>query len=399
MPIFEYKAKAKSGKNYQGVMFAKDSAEVAKFIHTHYGFVTGIKKKSERTSFFKIKSAYAELANFCQKLEVFLRVGIPLLTAVNLLNQQLGKDYEKILQDISNKLSDGLSFSECLAKHSQVFPKLLIGIVEVGEASGNLDRVLQEMGSYYWSQNKILNYLMNICLYPLLIFSLLITMSLIFIYKVVPQFLDLYRSLQVSQGLFLQVLKFLHDNIFPLLMGAVFIGIFFIWRLHNKLKQKKFFVEELIFRLPFLQDLERQAEEARFCKVMSLLLDAGVPISTTLLVIINSMNNKKFQQSLVLVSEQISLGVPINVALQSANNFLSVTSLEFIRIGDESGRLVELLLLATEQADEELHNTTKRIKIFLEPVLILVVATFFAIIIVSLFYPLFSLLEEMPVSF
>lgn len=399
MPIFEYKAKTKTGRNYQGTMFAKDSAEVAKFIQTHYGFVTAIQQQSSRINFLQIKSAYADLANFCQKLSVFLRVGIPLLKAVDLLNQQLGKDYEKALQEITNKLSEGASFAECLSRHSRIFPKLLIGIVEVGEASGKLDKVLQEIAHYYWSQNKIINYLMNICIYPLLILSLLLVMSLVFILKVIPQFLELYQSLQVPQGLFLQMLAFIHDSIFLILLSVVFLAICFAWQLRKKIRNKKFFLEELIFSLPFLQTLERQAEEARFCTIMSLLLDAGVSISTTLKVIINSMSNKKFQQRLVSVSEQISLGVPINVALQGANSFLSITTLEFIRIGDEGGRLVEMFLLATQQVDEDLQNTTKRIKVLLEPVMIIFVAFFFAIIIVSLFYPLFSLIEDMEVSF
>ena len=371
--------------------------EVAAFVRTNFGYVTGIQLIRPGFSWCKLLKINRRVRNrdralFFKHLHILLRSGIPLLTALGLLQDKLGREMARVSQVLCVELSKGESFAAALRKEKKIFPQVAVAAVEAGELSGNLTEVLASLQQYFAKQDKLWRFLVNACLYPaiLLLFSAVIVVF--FIVKVLPLFITMYATFNVEQTLILKSVFALREfvvqhyfNVALLVAGS--LG--WIWK-------KRAGLTVLFTWIPWYARLRRLYLEIRFSKLLALLLKSGIPLPEAITTASSTLCDAELQKRCRIFAGSVVRGISLEQAAALAGRLFSATGLAFLKVGENSGTLPEMLAESAAIQEQEFVGEIQNLKTLLEPVLIIVVAGVILLLVMSMIGPLFSLMNQLP---
>ena len=397
MRLFRWQARSSGGRAYNGEYYAESEEQVIDFIRRNYGYVTNIERVKDgrfvrRWFEPRLQFSGKERANFYKQLATLLDAGIPIVKGIEMITGRLGKKYKPVCKRLTLSLQSGHPLSYAMSLQSEVFPEMNISVIEAGEASGQISRVLLSLSDFYKQKDKLIKLVRNVCIYPGFLLCLAVLTFLFFSVKLVPSFAELYHSLGVKETPLLQILLSISD-LLQNHAAAIFCVFMAGCRLLLLQRSK---VLTLLMYLPGIGSLRHSFLEISFTRLLALMLDSGIAFPEAVLLASVTLTDASMKNNAKKFSENVLRGIGIAEAAMQSGNLFSQTGLEFLSIGESSGDLPDMLTEFAEIQEQELFTRLRDVKAVLEPVLVVLIAMMIFTVMAVMLSPLFDLMTRIP---
>ena len=413
MPMFQYKAVSSAGELQEGVMEGASHAGVIAHLQstglipiraTEVGQagansaanVVVRAPASKQTSLFsKTRVSQDDLGILTRELATLLKAGLPLDRSMEILIGLVEKPaVGELLVAIRNDVRGGASLSKALDPHRDVFTRFYINMVKAGEVGGALGNVLMRLADHMERSKEVRDSVVSALVYPAILFVVAVASVLILVIFVVPQFKQIFD--QSGKAIPLATEIVLATGIFtrtywPAMVGGVAIGIWLLVRsLNNPVSRAKWDVKFL--RWPIMGKLVTKMEMARFARSLAILLQNGVPLLAALSILKDTMGNVVFRDAVEIVARDLKEGRGMAKPMNEANVFPKL-AVQMIAVGEETGKLDEMLFQVADVYDREVAAAVKRALALIEPFMIIGLAFLIGGIIMSLLVAMFGLMD------
>lgn len=402
MPIYTYTARTKTGELKSGELSAPDEHALALLLREQGLLLTQARapqavQAGGKKSLMKMELGGVPMIQkilFTRHLSVMLDAGLSLARAIRVLSQQAGKKYfGQVLRDVQKRIEEGQSFADALTAYPRVFPRMYTSMVRLGESSGNLSRVLNELSIQLQKTYDLTRKIKGAMYYPIVILLTMIGIGLMLIIYVLPKLIDVFENLGAELPLLTRIListsKYLNKNWLYFLIGAVILIIVLL--LAFRTERGKTGLSSLGLKIPKIGGVIRKINLARFCRTFSSLLRSGIPIVDSLKIVADTLGNMKYRQAVLAAAEEIKKGTGISQAFQPYDDIFIPIVLQIMAVGEETGKLDEVLVKLAEFYEAEVDQEMANISSIIEPILMLVLGGAVGLLAVSIISPIYSL--------
>ena len=347
----------------------------------------------------KLKVPQNDLLVFFRQMAVMLKSGVPLSQALELLAENMtNKKFGANIFDVSKRLGSGEELSTSLGKYPRTFSPIMIGLIEAGEAGGILSEVLERLASLVESQSKIKGQITGALIYPVAILVLAVTISLALLIFIVPTFDEMFKSMGAELPAltsFMLVLSRIVTSLQFIIIAPilVFIG-FYIFNTTYSTQSGRKFVDNLVLKVPLFGDLILKSELASMSDTLSTLINSGISIVEAIERCINASSNEIIKIALRRSISLVTQGQELSTSLETAK-VIPRLLISMIKIGEETGALSFMLENLANFYKREVEEAVTVLTKAMEPAVIFVVAAIVGTIVISLYLPMFSLINEM----
>lgn len=400
MKMFSYKAYDPEGKLVSGYMVAESLESAIGFLTARNLYVFSVKGIPKfLTPFFSLlagKVRNQDLIEFSKNLSSLLKAGIVLTTALEQLAEDAPREViRRLIEDIKDLIEKGVSFSEALETRKDVFPEIFIYLIRIGEQTGRLDKSLDDIATHFERIEELRASVKRALMYP--IFAVVTTFGsmLFWIVYVLPKIVESMRGMGVKIPVMTEVLVKAGDIIKSSIYFIPFfaIALALVFPVIKRTKGYKMFFSHFSFRFPVVKEIFYNRAVALFCDQMKILIGAGITIDTAFTLTREVITNEIMRASIDRVKERVVAGERISESMRKEPIFPSLV-VRLVDVGETSGTLENQFdYLSTVYTTRLLDYTNKLGKV-LEPITILVVGIFFAIVLVSILTPVYDLITK-----
>ena len=390
MPSYAYTAKDAVGNIRKGVISAETEQEFLAKIREKGMFVTEFKeRRSEVKTVKKFKTK--DLAFATRQLAAMLTSGLTLVKALDILcKEQESEAARNVWRDVYENVQKGESFSDSLEVHGSVFPTLMTSMVGAGEASGQMDVIMQRLSDYYANQNKIANTIKGAMIYPVILAIITVVVVIGVFVFIMPVFTDLYddpNDMPTLTKVMVNIGNFLVDHWFIVTMTVLVVVFVCIYLL--KLPDVRLKWDRFIIKGPGFGKLVVKIYTARFAQTMASLYSSGLPMVECLKRSADTLNNSYITMKFRDVIDEVKSGETLSSSIQRADIFDSMFC-SIIYVGEEAGALDDILAKTAEYYDEESDSAVKRLCALLEPVMLIIMAIVIGLVCAAFFPALYD---------
>jgi len=403
--LFSYKAKLNSGELSEGTIEAVDRFVAARELRAHGQIPISITQGDKITSIdltvyfnkFFGKVSLSEQILFTKNLSGMLKAGLSLYRALSVLQKQTkNKNMNRVLVELSTEINSGGTLSTGLAKFPRIFSKLFVSMTKAGEESGNLASALTEVGMNLDKSNSLNKKIKGALVYPGVIMSAMVIIGVLMFAFVVPTLASTFKELGVklptSTRAIMWIGEFFSNNLaltFIVLIGGVFSFV--------KLVRASFmsrYVDFVILKLPVIGNITKELNTARTARTMSALLLSGVSISRALEITSDVVQNIYYKKVVAEAIKGIEKGVPLSQSFIDNPKLYPTMMAEMVQVGEETGKLSDMLLQVALFYEEEIENKTRNLSTIIEPVLMIFIGAGVGFFAISMITPLYSVLNN-----
>lgn len=399
---FSYTAKDRSGQIFAGTIVAENETAVAKYISDKGYFVTNIRAKNnglislQKISFYISRVSLKDLAVFCRQFATMLDSGLALMACLNILVEQTYNSKLKyVTQDLLRRVETGETLSSAMRQWNNVFPTIMISMVEAGETGGVIDKIFERLAVQFEKEHKLNEKVKTAMVYPLLVIGMaFMSLSFIMVF-VMPTFIGLYANMNVKlppvTRMLLDISAFLTTyGIYILFLGGM-VG--YLGYRYSDNPQFRDFFSKTVMRMPIIGLLAQKVAVARFSRTLGTLIAGGVPLISALGVVKNTTGN--IQMVKALSSAQISIAEGMGLAAPlSTSTVFSPMVIQMISVGEETGELDKMLNKVADFYDSDIDDMVGRLGSMIEPVLIGVLGIIIGSIIIAVVMPMFDIVSN-----
>jgi len=404
MPAFNYKAADTAGKIRKGTIEAADEMSAASMLQKKGLIPVRIEsaRANEKSGTDDVLGFVRQFTNrvknrdvmlFTQDMASLLAAGLPLDKALLVLsssseNESMGA----IIKEILVAVQGGAYLSTALSTHSSVFSEFYINMIRAGEAGGVLEKVLERLGSFLETGQELKEFISSALVYP--VFLLVaggISVAILMGY-VIPKFSMIFEGMGAALPLPTKILLFISNGVkYYWWLAAILAGLgFFGFKRYEATEKGRMKIDSIKLRMPLYGGIIQKSESARFSRTMGTLLQSGVPILDAIKLVKEIISNKVVAASLDTVHKRVKEGDRLSNALASVELF-PFLAIQMVTVGEESGRMDEMLMKVADNYEKDLRNLLKRLISLLEPVLILVMGVVVGGIVISMLLGIFSI--------
>jgi general secretion pathway protein F len=410
MPLFQYKAVSSAGEIQEGVLDSPSQSGVmehlkslglipiraAEVASANAAVTSSSKPEKKSSSLFGAKKvSQVELAHTTRELATLLRAGLPLDRSLEILINLAERDrVRELLQSIRNEVRGGAALSKALEQHRDVFSRFYINMVKAGEAGGALGVVLQRLSDHMERSKELRDSVVSSMIYPVILMIVSCIVVIVLIAFVIPQFKQIFAqsgkalpaltSAVISTGLFLRAS-------WPPLLAVVAAIILFTRRSWiNPVSRANW--DRRLLGWPAIGSVIARVEMARFARSLSTLLQSGVPLLTCMSILKETLGNAVFREAVDLVSRELKEGRGMAKPMMETGVFPKL-AVQMIAVGEETGRLDEMLLQVADVYDREVARALKQALAAFQPLLIIGLAIVIGLLIFSILSPMFDMMD------
>lgn len=362
-------------------------------------FPTGGPAAKKRRRTFRRPINTKGLAVFTRQLATLVKAGMPILRSLEVLARQEKRPaFREVVESIADTIRSGGNFSDGLAANPQVFDRLYINMVKAGEAGGVLDTVLDRLSLFMEKAQKIAGKVKAAMIYPVIIVMVAVIIVSILMVVVVPKFEDIFSGLLKGQALpvltqaLLTVSNFMKAH-YLLAIGGT-IAAWFGFKVFARTAFGRKIIDWLLIHSPVMGDLFLKAAIARFTRTFGTLLASGVPILQALTITRDTSGNVHIAHAINVVHDRVKEGDNVAKPLESTHIFPGMVT-SMIEVGEETGALPDMLARIADTYDEEVDNAVAGLTSVIEPIMIVFMAVMVGTIVIALFLPLVSIIENL----
>lgn len=340
----------------------------------------------------KRKVSISELMEFTRLLRTLIKSGLPLKEALDLLVEDAPDvPLSNAVKAVSRDVEEGVSFSQALARHPNVFPEIYIKTVVAGVTAGALESVLERMTSYYAGIVALRRKLVAALIYPAVLLLVSICAVVFMLIKVVPEFTDLFQSLDVPLPAFTRFVlgssSFLADWLW--LFASLIVCLFIAWQRYVSTPEGRAYIDRLKLSIPLIGSLEEKFAFSQFSRTLATMVQGGIPLLQSMSVVIDSLENRAIAIRLAEIPASIERGASFAQAMKAVPGVPRMVP-RIVRVGEESGNLGDMLNGLADHYDEEIDSLTSTLTSLIEPMLFLFMAVVIGGLIVALLLPVLT---------
>jgi general secretion pathway protein F len=402
VPTFTYRAADRQGQTIDGVMEAPDMRGVVERLQRDAYFPIRIAPQDERRSPLGFswprrgRVSRADVLTFTHQLATLVEAGLPLDRALVILEDLAANArLRAIVTDLLKSIRSGSSLAEAMAKHQpRPFSRLAVNMVRAGEKGGVLEATLKRLAELLEETQEFKEALVSALIYPILLTTVGAAAVIFLLTFVIPRFVDIFKDLGQSLPLPTQILLAVSGGVqqFWWLIAVAALSAVLAIRMMLGSESGRWQWDRLVLQLPLLGELVLKTETARFARVLGTLLKSGVPVLTALGVVRELAGNQVLGRAIERVSDGVRRGAGVSGPLGATQSFPPMAA-HMLRVGEETGRLEEMLLKLASDFEAEVRRLVKRLMGLLEPGIILIMGLVVGFIVVALLMAIFSITE------
>ena len=403
MKQFIYTAKDENGMQLYGKIEAQDQSAAVRMLKEKSYYILTLKEKVPMSlgrvtalekmfnPLYHVRSE--DLMIFTRELSTMINSGFTLIAAIDIIKEDIkSKVLDDILSDFLTKLRSGFSFSECLADYPMVFSGLYVNLVKAGEASGELDVILDNLAQYLENNEKIMRKLQSAFFYPSLLVSATLIILTVFFLVAIPRFREIYQSFEAQlpllTSLFLVFSEFLQNNVFFFIL-IIILAIYALKYTFDTTGGRRFLDKNKLV-LPGLGDVYKKIAISRFARTLALLYGSGVPLVEAFNLVARIVDNVVIRDMVVSLAINIQEGETISSPIKASGLFPNM-AVHMIDVGERSGALDKMLIKIADLYDFYVENWLNTLTAVLEPFLVVFLGLVIGFIVVIMALPIMRL--------
>lgn len=404
MPTFNYKAVKENGEVFEGFIDAIDEKELSKKIRNLGGVIVNFSKKKNISflGLFKKMTIFgggiktSDKIVFAKNLSAMIGAGLSISKAMTTLEKQFqNNNFRKVVEGVNFSIKEGKTIHESLKEYPEVFPPLFISMVRAGEESGKIADSLMLVHDQMKNSETLRKKIKGALIYPLLITAVMIIIGILMLIFIVPTlqatFGDLGVALPLSTRIIIGFSNFLINN--TVIFNSILFVVIFLISLGFKTKRGKEIFDIIVLKIPVISTMIKEINSARTARTLSSLLSSGVDVVTAFDITKDVLQNHYYKSILIEAKNNIQKGVPIADIFLKNEKFYPVIVSAMVEVGEETGKLPEMLLSIADFYEEEIDQKTKNISTIIEPVLMVVIGFAVGFFAISMITPMYSLMN------
>jgi type IV pilus assembly protein PilC len=409
MPDFKYTVRDATGKKVSGSITSDTEMEAKQELRRKDYVILSIEQKRKMGVALASKSIFGrkgapkprikakDLSVFTRQLSTMVAAGIPMLESLEVLAEQADDPgFRHTLGVIVEDVRSGTDLSASMAKHPRVFKRLFVNMIKAGEASGQIDDILNRLADYAEANERLKSEIKSAMTYPLVSITMIVGITFFLLIFVVPQFEQIFITLNAKLPLPTEILMwishFMREKAIIWVPGILLTIIGVV--AYSKTGGGGYYKDWLMLKVPVLGPLFQKVAISRFARTFSTLLQSGVPILATLEIVATTSGNRVIENAVTQASQNIREGEPLASPLAKCGIFPSMVT-RMIAIGERSGALETLLEKISDFYDQEVKTTVEQLTSLIEPLMIGVMGFMVGGIVMAVFLPIFSITSQL----
>ncbi len=340
--------------------------------------------------FSQKKPSSRDLAVFSRQIVSIIDAGVTITAALQMLSEQTeNKMLKEAITACHESVLSGTSLSEAMSYHEEVFPNLLVTMVEAGEASGSLDVSFTRMADQFEKDAKLSALIKKASVYPIAVLVVAFGVIMVLLGFVIPQFEQVLGQLGTELPWITKAVIVAGDfvaNYWVAILVVIGVGGYGAYR-YGQTEPGKYLYGSIEIRLPLFGILAVKSASARLCRTLSTMLAAGIGITDALVIVGNVMSNVIFKETVMNAKTDVELGTPLSEPIARSELFPPLVH-HMIKIGEDTGNLESMLDKLADYYDEEVEIATASIMTAIEPLIIVVLAAIVGVIVLAVVLPL-----------
>lgn len=415
MPVYAYEAMNSVGQSVKGEVAAGSSEEAITKVRAMGNFPTKMKEKAIHKGGGKARTAAAAtpagakrrrvggvsgkvLTQFTRQLSTLINAGLPILRSLRILEQQQKPGPLRMaIRYVADDVEGGSTLSEAMARYSRVYDRLYTNMVRAGEVGGVLDGILQRLSDFMEKSEALRRKVIGAMIYPIAVISFAFGILGLLLVFVIPKFQEIFSEmgsqLPAVTRILLQTSAWVMGGGWVVLLGAP-VALVLLIKVIRMSAGGRFILDNINLRIPIMGNILGKTSIARFSRTLGTLLTAGVPILEALTITAETAGNEVYSRALGRVREGIREGESFAAPLRAAR-IVDPMVVNMIDVGEETGELDQMLNKIADTYDEEVETLVAGLTSLLEPVMIIVLGLIVGTIVIALFMPMVTMIQNM----
>ena len=395
---FRYEAINLDGEEVKGVIEAPSALVARNRLAVQGVRVTKIaEKKGLQVELTKEKVPLLEIMHFCRQMATFIRSGIPLLEALDTLGRDVkNKRFQSVLRDVAEKVgNDGVTLADAMGAHADVFPGYFMAMLRSAELTGKMDEAFEQLYKYIRRDVQLQKQVKKALIYPIILLCVAVLVVSIIVIFVIPKFAEFFESFDAELPLPTRMLMAIADFVSSTagaITGMLLVAGFVSLMMYLRTKNGRRNLHATQLKIPALNTVVIYGATERFTRVLSVLLDAGVPLADAMPSAIECVPNMIFRERLDAASDAVLIGAGFAEPI-AATELFQPTVVSMIRVGERTGELSDQLNNAASFYEEELDYAVDKLTAWFEPLVLLIIGVvvgFVALAMVSAMYGIYG---------
>lgn len=399
MAVYVWKGKNRYGDLVNGERVAASVEEVTRALQKEQISIIHLSRKREglRIPFFKMeKVKLKELAVYSRQLSVLIDAELPLIQSLTILaDQTKNKYFKRVIISVREDVEAGSTLNQAKRKFPKAFDDLYCNLVASGEQSGSLDIMLRRLAEYIEKVVKLRAKVKQALIYPSAIVMFSILVAIFLLWKVIPVFASIFTELgaqlPVMTAAVIGLSNFVSSYILLIFIGLIALVVGF--RYFRKSEQGRWVVDRLILKLPLFGELLRKVAISRVTRTLSTLVAGGVPMLESLRITSSTAGNIILESSVMDARKMVAEGKTLTDSFRETGQFPFMLT-QMVSVGEATGTLDEMLTKLADFYDDEVDASVSALLSVLEPVLLIFVGAMVGSLVISMYLPIFSLMQQ-----
>lgn len=397
MPGFSYVAVDKRGKEKRGSLEAETRERALEQLKAEGLIPVSVREQGalNKEIDFSIgkKVKPRDLSVFCRQFVSITQAGVPMKEALQMLSEQTeNKWLKRAISEVLLNVEKGNTLADSMRSQPDIFPPMLVNMVEAGEQSGSLEMAFSRMAVHFEKEAKLKATIKKATIYPIILVIAAIGVIAVMLLFVIPIFIDMFANLDIEMpALTMFVMnssKWMTSHWYVVL--AIIVGVVVAYKLIYRTTQGRLTIDRIKMKMPLFGKLTVKTACSQFARTMSTLLMSGISTIDALETTSKIVNNIHYTNAMLKAREEVMKGVPLSEPLEASGIFPPMVY-HMTGIGEETGNVEEMLEKMADYYDEEVEMTTQSVLAAMEPIIILFMALIIGTLVIAVISPIASM--------
>lgn len=392
--VFLWDGKDARGKRVKGEMQGANAAFVRAQLRRQQIRPIRVRKKAQPLFSGGQSIKPSDIAVFSRQLATMMSAGVPLVQSFEIVAEgHEKKSMRELVGSVKNDVESGMALAPALAKHPKHFDRLFCSLVAAGEASGNLETLLDKIATYKEKTESLKSKIKKALLYPTLVIIAAVVVTSVLLLFVIPEFQILFENAGSDLPAFTKFVIHISELLrqYWLLFFIVFIGSV-VGAIILKRRSQGFsdLLDRLSLKIPVIGNVLDKAAIARFTRTLSTMSASGVPLVEAMESVAGASGNAVFRDAILRMRDDASTGMQLNVSMRQTGLFPNMV-VQMVAIGEESGSLEDMLSKVADFYEEEVDNLVDSLTSLLEPLIMGFLGVVVGGLVIAMYLPIFKL--------
>ncbi len=397
MPGFSYVAVDKRGKEKRGSLEAETRERALEQLKAEGLIPVSVREQGalNKEIDFSIgkKVKPRDLSVFCRQFVSITQAGVPMKEALQMLSEQTeNKWLKRAISEVLLNVEKGNTLADSMRSQPDIFPPMLVNMVEAGEQSGSLEMAFSRMAVHFEKEAKLKATIKKATIYPIILVIAAIGVIAVMLLFVIPIFIDMFADLDIEMPAITMFVmnssKWMTSHWYVVL--AIIVGVVAAYKLIYKTTQGRLTIDRIKMKMPLFGKLTVKTACSQFARTMSTLLMSGISTIDALETTSKIVNNIHYTNAMLKAREEVMKGVPLSEPLEASGIFPPMVY-HMTGIGEETGNVEEMLEKMADYYDEEVEMTTQSVLAAMEPIIILFMALIIGTLVIAVISPIASM--------